>query len=174
MSVGAVSSLAGRAHTSKCARSALSFSPLAIRPLDIRRSPGHVIPLSASPRPLSAGHRFSREEERRREEGGKRRSKSLRRSAITADSQNPSAFLPLSVASFRSSPPRLLSSFFHFLPMRGYRRDVPTCTSRTEGRKTWVLIRARRGCGSSRHYFTGNRLSLRMRSLFNAHPVCFY
>lgn len=49
MSVGAVSSFAGRAHTSKCARSPLSFSPLAIRPLDIRRCPGHVIPLSTSP-----------------------------------------------------------------------------------------------------------------------------
>lgn len=118
----------------------------------------------------SAGHRFSRDEERWREEGGKRRSKSLQRSAITADSQNPSAFLPLSVASFRSPSPAPSFFFFHFLPMRGYRRDVPTCTSRTEGRKTWVLIRARRGCGSSRHYFTGNRLSLRMRSLFNVHP----
>jgi len=112
--------------------------------------------------PSSAGHRFSREE-RRREEGGKRRSKSLRRSAITADSQNPSAFLPLSVA----SPPftRLPRAFFLLFSLPSDARlpsgcSYPTCTSRTEGRKTWVLIRARRGCGSSRHYFTRNRLSL--------------
>lgn len=49
-----------------------------------------------------------------REEGGKRRSKSLRRSAITADSQNPSAFLPLPIATFAS---RATSFFlFFFLP----------------------------------------------------------
>lgn len=79
---------------------------------------------------------------------------------------------PLPPASSRSRHPRVfLLLFFHFLPMRSYRRDVPTCTSRTEGRKTWVLIRARRGCGSSRHYFDGEpAVSLRMRSLFNAHP----
>lgn len=59
--------------------------------------------------------------------------------------------LPLALATPASS----FFFFFHFLPMRSYRRDVPTCTSRTEGRKTWVLIRARRGCGSSRHYFDG-------------------
>lgn len=48
-----------------------------------------------------------------REEGGKRRSKSLRRSAITADSRNPSAFLPLPVASFTT---QATSFFFFSLP----------------------------------------------------------
>lgn len=62
-----------------------------------------------------------------------------------------------------------LSPFFYFLPTRGCRRDVPTCSSRrvSEERKTWVLIRAHRGCGSSRRYFMANRLPSRASSLLN-------
>lgn len=38
---------------------------------------------------------------------------------------------------------------------------------RTEERKTWVLIRAHRGCGSSRRYFMANRLPSPASSLLN-------
>lgn len=155
-----------RTHQSARA-SALSFSPLAIRPLDIRRCPSHVIPLSASsPRP---GIGF----QERKNGGGKKAEKDGARVFGEVRLPQTRRILRLSFPSPSPSShtsPAPSFSFFHFLPMRSYRRDVPTCTSRTEGRKTWVLIRACRGCGSSRHYFTGNRLSLRMRSLFNAHP----
>lgn len=117
------------------------------------------------------------------EEGGKRRSKSLRQSAITADSQNPSAFLPLCrllrPAPFPSlSLSRSLALPFFLLPSEA--RLPSRCSYvqlasrlRTEERKTWVLIRAQRGCGSSRRYFTANRLPPRASSLFNTRACLF-
>lgn len=181
-SVGAVSSLAGRAHTSKCARSVLSllffvaythththtyflsFSLLVVRPLDIRRCPGHVIPLRL---PSRIWHRFSWEEEDGKGQEGRRRKKTEQESSAKCDYRRLAesfgfASLLRRVPSFRlpslSRSPASLSPFF--TSFRGYRRDVPTCTSRSEERKTWVLIRACRGCGSSRHYLTENRLPL--------------
>lgn len=163
MSVGAVSSLAGREHTSKCARKCSLF-------LSFGHSPTRYSPVSQprdsplgllSPRP---GIGF----QGRKYGGGKKTEKDG--AGVFGEVRLPQTrrilrlFFPSPSPPFarHSPPPSPAPSlfFFHFLPMRSYRRDVPTCTSRTEGRKTWVLIRARRGCGSSRHYFTGYRLSL--------------
>lgn len=43
----------------------------------------------------------------------------------------------------------------------------------TEERKTWVLIRAHCGCGSSRRYFMANRLPSRASSLPDTHAYLF-
>ena len=122
---------------------------------------------------LPAGHRFSREGT----EEGRRRKKTEQESSAKCDYRRLAesfgfssplrrvASLPLSLSlslSFRSPPPRLLPSFFTSFRCKATVGMFLSYVhvSRTEGRKTWVLIRARRGCGSSRHYFTRNRLSL--------------
>lgn len=96
----------------------LSLSPLVVRPLDIRRCPGHVIPLRL---PSRLWHRFSREEEDGKGEEGRRRKKTEQESSAKCDYRRLAESFGftslLRRTSFRLPPARRISfSFFHFLP----------------------------------------------------------